>query len=163
MHSAGIVSTLAEQLLQARARATEARAKGMDARSIEAIGRSIRQTLCCIVQIRDPREVAMKGFSLVVNPTGETVVRHGERTLPASDPYLMSLLGEAGVELVPGQIILLDAGVAKLLVEEALGAMSLEEAQLRDAKSRLLAAFIEADSLEKVDQPLTTCNSPEAA
>ena len=163
MHSVGIVSTLVEQMLQAKARATEARAQGKDARSIEAIDRSIRQTLGCIVQIRDPREVAVKGFSLVVKATGQTVVRHGERTLPVSDHYLKSLLVEAGVVLVPGQILLLDALLAKMLVEEALGAMSLEEAQLRDAKSRLLAAFLEADTLEKGIGHLANGRSSEAA
>ena len=163
MHSVGIVSTLAEQMLKAKARATKARAEGKDARSIESIDRSYRQTLACVVQLRDPREIAAKGFSLVVKPTGETAVRHRERTLPVSEHYLKSLFAEAGVDLVSGQIVLLDAVVVKLLVEEALGAVSREETQLRDAKARLLCASIEADTLEKAAGPQAIGRSSEAA
>lgn len=163
MYTAGIVSTLAEQMLQAKARAAKAQAQGKDARPIESIDRSIRQTLACIVQQRDPREVATKGFSLVVKPTGETAVRHGERTLPVSQNYLGYLFKEAGVDLVPGQLILLDPVVVKLLVEMALGTVSLEESQLRDAKSRLLCASLEADTLEKAAWPRANSRSSEAA
>src|SRR5437773_6769150 len=95
MHSAGIVSTLAEQMLEAKARVENARACGKDARSIESIDRSLRQTLACIVQRRDPREVAIKGFSLLVKATGEVLVRHHEWVLPVSSGHLMSLLTEA--------------------------------------------------------------------
>jgi hypothetical protein len=141
----------------------EARAGGKDARSIEAIDRSYRQTLGCVVQIRDLREIAAKAFSLVVKPTGEAVVRHRERTLPVSDHYLRSLFTEAGVDLVSGQIVLLDATVVKLLVEEALGAVGRDETQLRDAKSRLVCASLEADSLEKAARPRAIGRSSEAA
>jgi len=163
MYTAGIVSTLAEQMLQAKARAAEAQAQGKDARPIESIDRSIRQTLACIVQLRDPREVATKGFSLVIKVTGETAVRHREKTLPVSESYLRSLFKAAGVELVPGQVLLLDAVIVRLLVEEALGAVSREETQLRDAKSRLLCASIEADTLEKAAWPPAKRRSTEAA
>ena len=150
MYPEGIVSKLAEQMLEAKARATEARAQGMDTRSIESIDRSLRQTLACIVQRRDPREVAIKGFSLLVKPSGDVLVRHQEWGLPVSDGYLLSLLGEAGVKLAPGQVILLDAVIVKMLVEEALGALSLDQAEIRDWKSRLIKASLEADALVKV-------------
>jgi hypothetical protein len=54
MCSGGFVSLLALQMLEAKARALGAREKGKDARSIESIERSLRQTLACTVQIRDP-------------------------------------------------------------------------------------------------------------
>ncbi|HVR85543.1 MAG TPA: hypothetical protein VMU54_14595 [Planctomycetota bacterium] len=146
MGSDGIVSTLAEQMLEAKTRATLARAKGKDARLIEAIDRSVRRTLGCIVQIRDPREVAMRGFSLVVNSAGEIQVRHRESSLPISSSYLRSLLAEAGVEPRPGQVILLDEVLVGALVEEALGAVSREQAQMQSAKSRLIQASLEVDS-----------------
>jgi hypothetical protein len=146
MHSVGIVSTLAEQMVLAKARIAQAQAGGKDARAIESIDRSLRQTLCCLVQIRDPRELATHGFSLVVKSTGEALVRHKEWTLPVSDSYLRSLMSEAGVELVPGQVLLLDAVLVTMLVEEALGAISLEEAQIHGAKSRLIQASLEVES-----------------
>jgi hypothetical protein len=162
MVSAGIVSTLAEQVVRAKSRAAEARERGRDARSIDAIGRSLRRTLGCIVQIRDPREVAAEGFSLGVEPTGEAVLRHRGRTLPVSERYLLFLLGEAGVKLVPGQLLLPDALIVTMLVEEALGAVCQEEAVIFDSKSRLLAASREAESLEK-GRPSRTPGLPSGA
>ena len=144
--SDGIVSALAEQMLEAKARALEARAKGKDARLIEAIDRSVRRTLGCIVQIRDPRVVAIRGFSLAVDSAGEIQVRHRERGLPISSSYLRSLLTEAGVEPRPGQVILLDEVLVAALVEEALGAVSREQAEIQSAKSRLIQASLEVDS-----------------
>lgn len=146
MSSDGIVSALAGQMLEAKARAMDARAKGKDARLIEAIDRSVRRTLGCIVQIRDPRLVAIRGFSLVVLSSGEIQVRHRERGLPIRGSYLMSLLAEAGVEPRPGQVILLDDVLVSALVEEALGAVSREQAQIQSAKSRLIQASLEVDS-----------------
>lgn len=153
MSSEGMVSMLAGQLLEAKARAGHARGQGKEARLIEAIDRSLRRTLGCIVQIRDPREVAVRGFSLMVHSTGEILVRHRERVLPISSSYLQCLLGEAGVEPKPGQVILLDDVLVIALVEEALGAVSREEAEIRDAKSRLIAASLEVDSEGKSVPP----------
>jgi len=163
MSSYGMLSTLAEQMLQAKARADLARASGKDARLIEAIDRSLRRTLACIVQIRDPREVAVLGFSLGVKPTGEILVRHRERGLPISGSYLRSLLAEAGVEPKPGQVILLDDVLVRELVEEALGAVSREEAEIRDAKSRLIHASLEADPAQKSGSAAADRHPREAA
>jgi len=163
MDSAGIVSTLAGQVAQAKARAHEARAGGKDARSITAIDRSLRQTLAFQVQIRDLRDVAMSGFCLVVKETGEAVVRHEERDLPVSQPFLQGLFREAGVELNPGQVVFLDATLIRLLVEEALGALSREEARIRDSKSRLIRASLAVDSLEPGPGPLAGSHPRHAA
>src|SRR4051812_38297181 len=146
MGSDGIVSVLAGQLLEAKARAMDARVHGKDARLIEAIDRSLRRTLGCIVQTRDPRGVAIRGFCLVVNSSGEIRVRHREWDLPISSSYLECLFAEAGVEPRPGQVIVLDEVLVGALVEEALGAVSREEALIRDAKSRLIRASLEVDS-----------------
>lgn len=153
MSSEGMVSTLAGQMLEAKARATLARAEGKDVELIEAIDRSLRRTLGCIVQIRDPRQVAAEGFSIVVKASGEILVRHRERGLPISSSYLRRLLEEAGVELQSGQVILLDDVLVGALVEEALGALSREEAEIRDAKSRLIHASLEVGSSDKSGTP----------
>jgi hypothetical protein len=151
MVSDGIVSVLAGQMLEAKARAAEARAQGKDARLIDAIDRSVRRTLGCIVQIRDPRLVAIRGFSLVVNAAGEIQVRHRERDLPISSSYLWCLLAEAGVEPRPGQVILLDDVLVAALVEEALGSVSREQAEIQSVKSRLVQASLEVDAKEMND------------
>ena len=164
MSSHGMVSTLAEQMVQAKARADRARADGKDARLIDAIDRSIRRTLASIVQIRDPREVAiLGGFSLVVKPTGEILVRHRERGLPISSSYLKGLLAEAGVEPKPGQVILLDDVLVSALVEEALGAVSRKEAEIKGAKALLVRASLEADPPGESDSASSGRHPREAA
>lgn len=80
-------------------------------------------------------------------------MRHGKQGLPVSGTYLRSLLREAGVEPTPGQVILLDPVLVAALVEEALGAVSQEEARIRDVKSRLVRAALEADSKVKKEPP----------
>jgi hypothetical protein len=161
--SLGMESLLAEQMLAAKARTILARASGKDARLIEAIDRSLRRTLCSTLQIQDPGGVATLGFSMVVQSTGEILVRHRERDLPISSSYLRSLLAEAGVEPRPGQVILLDEVLVGALVEEALGAVSREEAQIRDAKSRLIRASLEVESEVKSGSPPEECRPWEAA
>jgi hypothetical protein len=153
---------LAEQILLAKARAWEARAQGKEVRGIEAILRSLRRTLGCLVQFRDPREVVRQGVSLVVPSPGEVQVQHRERVLPISGSWLQSLLGEAGVELDRGQVLLLDEALAVGLVEEALGALSREEAGIRDAKSQLIAASLGLGSREEKGSPVSGRHPPEA-
>jgi hypothetical protein len=148
MHSVRIVSLLAERTLEARARAWGARAEGKDPRSIEAVGGSCRRTLAWVLQPRDPGEIPVTRFRLVVSPAGEVAVLHRELPLEVSGPYLRSLFAEAGVELVSGETLLLEGILVKLLVEEALGAVSREETLLRDAKARLMSASREAESVE---------------
>jgi hypothetical protein len=161
--SHGMESLLAEQMLAAKARAILARASGKDARLIEAIDRSLRRTLCSTLQIRDPREVAILGFSLVVNHGGEILVRHRERGLPISSSYLQSLLAEAGVEPRPGQVLLLDDVLVNALVEEALGAVSRRQAEIQGEKSRLIQASLEVDPPGKNGAPPAEARPREAA
>ena len=155
MSCEGRVSTLAGQILLAKARAWEARARGKEVRGIEAILRSLRRTLGCLVQFRDPREVARQGVSLVVGSTGEILVQHREQVLPVSGSILQGLLGEAGVELESGQVLLIDEALVVGFVEEALGALSREEAGIRDATSRRIAASLGLGSSEVKGSPVS--------
>jgi hypothetical protein len=163
MSSDGMVSMLAGQLLEAKARVRSARGQGKEVRWIEAIGRSLRRTLGCLVQLGDARELAIRGFALVVHSTGEIRVRHRERDLPISSSVLRALLEEAGVEPSPGQLVLLDDEFVVALVEEALGAWSQEEAERRDAKSRLIAASLEVGSPGTSGSPVARCRLRKAA
>ncbi|HLY73467.1 MAG TPA: hypothetical protein VKU80_05045 [Planctomycetota bacterium] len=163
MYAREIVSTLAEQLLQVKDRAAQARAGGRDARSIEAIGRSLRQTLASRVQFRDLREVAMRGFSLGVTPTGEVVVRHEDRVLPVSDLLVRVLFQDAGVELVPGQVLLLDGDVIRILVDEALDVLFKKGRGLDYQTARLVRAAQVVESQDVVRQPKAMGSSSGAA
>jgi hypothetical protein len=146
MASEGIVSRLAEGLIGAQERASLERAKGREPRMALAVIRSLRRTLASIVQLRDPRVVGATGFLLTVSSEGEPVVRHVGRTLLIPGSLVRELFKEAGAELGAGQVILLDPEVAKSMIEDALAALSREEAGLREEKSKLLQAYLAADT-----------------
>jgi len=148
MRSDGVVSKLAEQMVHATGRASEERAKGREAQVILSIVRSLRMTLASIVQLRDPRDAGAKGFVCLTDQAADPVVKHIGRILPVAPPYLKHLFGDAGVALAPGQAILLDAALARHVVEEALAAIGREEAEIRDQKSKLVAAYLAADALD---------------
>lgn len=151
MESEGIVSRLAHQVACATRRMGEERAKGLEVQMTPSIIRSLRMTLASIVQLGDPREVGAQGFVCLVDQAAEPSVRHLGRTLPVSGPYLRHLFGGAGVELAPGQVILLDAGIVRNVVEEALVAIGREEAEIRDQKMKLVAAHLASDALDPED------------
>lgn len=71
---------------------------------------------------------------------GGPLVRHGSRVIPGVGSYLRHLLREAGVELAPREVILLDADLVKTIVEEALSRNALYEAVLRQERSQLQSA-----------------------
>ena len=163
MYAAEIVSTLAGQLLQVKDRAAEARAKGRDARSIEAIGRSLRLTLGSRVQSSNLREVAMRGFSLVVTPTGEVVVRHEDLVLPVSDLLVRALFRDAGVELMPGLVLILDGDVIRILVDEALDVLFKKGKGLNHETARLVRAARVVEGQDVVSRPKAMGSSSGAA
>jgi len=163
MYAAEIVSTLAGQLLKVKDRAAEARAGGRDARSIEAIGRSLRLTLGSRVQFSNLREVAMHGFSLVVTPRGEAVVRHEDRVLPVSDLLVRVLFQDAGVELVPGLILILDGDVIRILVGEALDVLFKKGRTLDHQTSRLVRAARVVEGRDVTGRPKAMGSSSGAA
>ena len=132
-----LVSTLVEQLVSASTRADEAKESGQDVGMIKMIIRSLRQTLASIGQRRNLAEVGAKGFVLMTDHSEEPSVRYAGRTVPISTSYLRSLLSEAGVDLRPYQIILLDRGLVRDLVEEALAANAQEDMRVRFRKSLL--------------------------
>ena len=163
MYAAELVSTLAGQLLLVKDRAAEARAGGRDARSIDAIGRSLRQTLASRVQFRDLREVAMRGFSLVVTPMGEVVVRHEDRVLPVSDLLVRVLFQDAGVELVPELVLILDGDVIRILVDEALDVLFKKGRTLDYSTSRLVKAARVVEGKDLYGRPKAMGSSSGAA
>lgn len=149
MHCEGIVSKLAEQLLEVSSRTIHARARPADAPVTHAVARSLRTTLAAIVQRRNPRDLGAKSFLCVVDPEGRPAVTHGGRVLPISGSYLRHLFEALGVGLAAGQAILLDAVLVRHLVEDALARLGREEAEARERKSRLVAAHLAADALEQ--------------
>ena len=163
MYAREFASTLAEQLLKVKDRAAEAKAMGRDARSIEAIGRSLRLTFASRAQSSNLRGVAMRGFSLVVTPMGEVVVRHEDRVLPVSDLLVRVLFQDAGVELAPGLVLILDGDVIRILVDEALDVLFKQGRTLNDQTSRLVRAARVVEGQDVNGRPKATGSSAGAA
>lgn len=163
MRSEGIVSKLAGQLLEATRRWDWAKAEGRDSRTLEAVVQSLRQTLGCYVQLRSPRELGPKSFVLLVDNEGSSQVRQGDQTLPVGDAHVRHLFEEAGVELHPGQAIVLAPRIVRLVGEEALVEIGVEEARIRDQKRKLVEVSLAAEALENAHAPRATIKPSEAA
>jgi hypothetical protein len=135
------LSLLAAQVECAKSKAERAREVGLDPSSIEKIVGSLRLTLAALAAGLDPGEAGPQAFLLAAGRVREHSVILGDRPVPVSRPYLESLLREAGVELAPGQVILLEAELVRDLVEEALGRVAHEQAMAEKAKAELEAVL----------------------
>jgi len=125
METGRLLATLARQIDLARRRADldEGRSElGL------ALFHSLRVTYLALSTGLDPRRDASHLFLLTVSHTGEHLLLQGGQPVPVNSPYLASLFWSAGIDLVPGQTLLLEAEIAKNAVEEALGGLALEQA-----------------------------------
>jgi len=93
-----------------------------------ALFHSLRVTYLAISTGLDPRKDAGHLFLLTVSGSGEHLLLQGGQPVPVNSPYLASLFWSVGIELLPGQILLLESEIAKDAVQEALGGLALEQA-----------------------------------
>ena len=163
MTSQGIVSRLAEQLVEATRRSTWTTAEGRASRTMEAVVQSLRQTLACFVQLRSLRDVGPGAFVLLVDAEGSSQIRHAGQALPVGDAHVRQLFREAGVELLPGQAIVLVPRIVRLVAEDALAETGVEEARVRDQKRKLVEVFLTAEALENGHSPGPSPKTSEAA
>jgi len=163
MSSEGIVSRLAEQLVEATRRSTWAKANGQDSRTMEAVVQSLRQTLACVVQFCSPRDLGPEAFVLLVDADGASQIRHAGQALPVGDPHVRHLFEDAGVGLLPGQAIVLAPRIVRLATEDALSEIGVEEARIRDQKKNLIEAFLTAEALENCEAQRAALKPSEAA
>lgn len=134
MDSQRLLSTLAKQIDLARRLA----ARELDPDTLaHAIFHSLRVTYLAISTGLDPRKDASHLFLLTVSHTGEHLLLHGGQPVPINASHLASLFWNEGVDLAPGQILLLEADIAKDAVEEALGGLALAQALADRERCRL--------------------------
>lgn len=152
-----LLSILAEQIGRARAVALKKGPKGPEERHIEAVIESLRKTFACVAEGYDPRELgARAGFVCDADDRLQHFLRLHGRPVPVDGVWVEHLLSLAGVELVPGQAILVEPALAREMVETALGPSRMEcESERRDQgflfqrQVRLLAAaFAARDMME---------------
>lgn len=120
------LSTLARQIDQTRGRSEqETPPEGL----ARAIFRSLRVTYLALSTGLDPWKEASHRFTLLLTDTGLPLLTQAGRPVPVSTSFLADLFGSAGVDLLPGQTILLEPEIAKAAIEEALGGIALAQAQ----------------------------------
>jgi len=148
-------SLLAAQAQCAKSQAAALREVGQDASAIEKIVGSLRLTYAAVAQGLLPEKAGPEAFVLRIGRTGEHEVMLGDRQVPVSGPYIRVLFKEAGLALRPGQVILLEAGLVRDLLEEALARVAHDQAMAEREKAALEAVFgrcpkIRAELPEKV-------------
>jgi hypothetical protein len=93
-----------------------------------AIFHSLRVTYLALSTGLDPRKDIRHRFLLTVSHTGDHLLLQGGQPVPVNGPFLSSLFWGAGLDLLPGQLLLVEPEIAKAAIEEALGGLSLEQA-----------------------------------
>jgi len=150
------LSQLAAQIECAKSHARSARESGKDASAIERIVGSLRLTLAATLAGLDPRRVVPSGFVLEAGRGREHEMKLGDQSVPVSSAYAAALLQEAGLELAPGQVILLEDGLVRDLVEEALGRIAHDQAMAERERSELQAVLTRSPEfrLESVESAI---------
>ena len=139
MNQESPLSLLAEQILCVKSRARRARESGEDPAPIEKIVGSLRLTLAAALSGRTPKDVETPAFVLEAGIVREHTVTLGDRSVPVSGSYLEAILRTSGLQLAPRQVLLLEAGLVRDLVEEALGRIAHDQAEVAREEARLEA------------------------
>jgi len=129
------LATLARQIESAKMLADlqNGRKDGVD----RAVLRTLRVTYLALSEGLDPVKDAGHLFTLYVTRRGDYALAQGGLPVPVNEPYLVYLFWSAGVELIPGQRILLEPDLAKDAIEEALRVVALEQALAERGRVRL--------------------------
>lgn len=92
-----------------------------------AVLESLRCTHQMIVDGSDPRAAA-QDFVLEVSEIGKLALKQAGLPVPVDDDYLEHVFETMGVELAPGQLLLLEPRMAKWAIEESLWGLELDRA-----------------------------------
>ena len=116
----------------------------------------LRLTLAAALSGLDPGKIEPQAFVLEAGPFREHTIKLGDRSVPVNGPYLEALLKQAGLKLEPQQVILLEAGLVRDLVEEALGRIALDQAMAEKERAELQAVLTRAPGfrLESVEDAI---------
>jgi len=151
MEMKSLLSTIARQIETAKNHAGIEERRGEDESQIGAILRSLRVTYLALSTGLDPWRDASHLFLLKVSVSGDHLLSQAGSPVPVNAPFLAYLFWTAGVDLVPGELLLLEPELAKAAIEEALGALALEQAFAERDRVRRRAAIEESLTLPLQD------------
>lgn len=95
-----------------------------------AVLASLRSTQQMILNGADPRS-AVQDFILEVSEQGNLAMKQAGLPVPVDEDYLEHVFETMGVDLVPGQLLLLEPRMAKWAIEESLWGLELDRALSR--------------------------------
>ena len=147
MENKRLFATLALQIEAARNQVDQGDEEGPDACVVPAILRSLRVTYLAFSTGLDPWKDASRSFLLEVTAGGEPRLSHAGLPVPVDGLHLEELFGKAGIELRPGQVLLLDAELARIAIEHALTRLAVEQAIAERGRARRKAVIEEALTL----------------
>ena len=149
METRSLLTTIARQIDTARNHAGIEERRSDGAGFTGAVLRSLRVTYVALASGLDPLKDATHLFILKLSATGDPVLLQADQPVPVDAPYLAYLFWTAGVELVPGEVLLLDPELAKEAIEEALGVVALEQAFTE--RERMRQALEDVDTLQVLE------------
>ena len=162
MECEDMLSLIARQIDDARLHGVLLKGMGEECSQQQSILEGMRVTYWALSVGLDPLWDFPGAFVLEVTPWGEAGLRQDGRSVPIFEPYLEYVFAGAGIELRPGQVLLVDPGLAKQVIEEALGRIAREQAlaswetslqgpghlaETLERKIELVAASLAADDL----------------
>ena len=142
------IKILIEEIERARHGALAARGRGGSSISIDSVLLSLRRTLAAVAEGYDPRQLGARGgFTCEVDGRLEHTLGFKGRPLPVNGRYLEHLLSRAGVDLLPGQVLLLDTQLAREVIDDAIEELDRDHERLSRDRSRLPGEKMKAESL----------------
>jgi hypothetical protein len=144
-----LLDVLHHQILEVQGQLQRQRCRGENSEGTAALLRSLRLSLRLLAAGADPDSAAATGFVLSVSSEGRLLLRRDARLVRLSDGYLQLLLGNAGIELVPGETIFIERDFARRAVQESLGEAAAEEHRLDRRRAELLTALRQASGSRK--------------
>ena len=120
--------TLSRQLESMAHRAEAFRSREQEEQDwFSAVLQSLRSTHQMIQEGTDPRS-AVQDFVLEVSDEGRMVMKQAGLPVPVDGDYLLHVFETMEVDLVPGQLLLLEPRMAKWAIEESLWGLELDRA-----------------------------------
>jgi hypothetical protein len=154
METTSILDTLARQIEAVKnSGGTEARAAD-DPAIVSSVLRSLRVTYLALSAGMNPWWDADRLFLLQASESGDVTLYQGGSVVPVQPGFLPYLFWTAGVELFPGQLVLLEPELAKVSIEDALGTIAIEQAiadRERGRQRALLESSLALPSRQDVD------------
>jgi hypothetical protein len=115
--------------------------RGENADTTRALLRSLHHSLEVFATGVDPDRESMRSFVLLVAEDGDLLLRRSAQLVSVRSSYFDTLLRKAGIELCPGQVLLVDPDFARRALEESLGETAAAQAALDKRKAELTTAL----------------------